>query len=257
MSLGKGDKKIAVIAGVHGREGLTSLLTMKLIEEYAINYQKNEKFKEYNLTNLFDKITLIFIPMLNPDGIEIAINGIDHLDNKEFYIKANEDNNNFERWKANARGVDLNKQFKADWENTKSTSEPHYSEYKGPNPESESESKALADLTRKEKFTAVICFHHSGRIIYWYYNQKNKELKRDQILAEKISNINGYELISPDDSNTKAAGYKDWFIKEFKNPGFTIEIGYKDKIEKPLPADKLTLFYEENKKIILELAENL
>ncbi len=35
MKLGSGTKKIAVTAGVHGRESITSLLTIKLIEDYA------------------------------------------------------------------------------------------------------------------------------------------------------------------------------------------------------------------------------
>lgn len=257
LSLGKGVKKIAIIAGVHGREGLTSLLTMKLIEEYLIYHQKNENFNEYNLNKLFDEITLIFIPMLNPDGIEIAVNGIKHLENKEFYIKANEGSHNFEHWKANSRGVDLNKQFRADWEKTQSTESPHFSDYKGPEPESELESRAIANLIRKENFATVLAFHHSGRVIYWYYNQKDKDLKRDKNLAEKISAINGYTLVNPADSDLHAAGFKDWFIKEFKKPGFTIEIGYKRKSEKPLPSDKLDLFFKENRYLILELAEML
>ena len=257
LSLGNGKKKIAVIGGVHGREGLTSLLIMKMIEEYSNHYQKKQAITDYNLNTLLNEVTLLFIPMLNPDGIEIAINGIEKLDNKEFYISANENSNDYSRWKANARGVDLNKQFDADWKNTNSSSNPHYSDYKGPEVESEKESKALAEFTRKENFNSVICFHHSGRVIYWYYNQKDENLKRDKNLAKKIAAINGYSLVDPKDSDTQAAGYKDWFIKEFHKPGFTIEIGYEGKSEKPLPSNKLNFYFEENKNVILELAESL
>ena len=258
LELGKGEKKIMVLGGVHGREGLTSLLVMKIIEEYLNNYDNRKStLSSYNLTELFEQVELSFLPMLNPDGLEIAVNGISDLDNRDFYIQANEGEKDFSRWKANARGVDLNKQFSADWEKVESTTDPHFESYKGPAPESEPESKALAQLTRKENFDLVICFHHSGRIIYWYYNQKGKQLERDQRLARLISQTNNYELINPEDSDSAAAGYKDWFIKEFSNPGFTIEIGYKQKVEKPLSANKLDKYLQENIEVILKLAENL
>jgi g-D-glutamyl-meso-diaminopimelate peptidase len=257
LSLGQGNKKVAVIGGVHGREGLTSLLILKLIEDYAKHYQQNKAIGNYQLDKLLDKVTLVCIPMLNPDGIDIAVKGISTQQNKDFLIKANEGSHNFERWKANAQGVDLNKQFRADWENTKSSDTPHYTDYKGPAPESEPESKALVNLTRQGDFNSVICFHHSGRVIYWYYNQAPENIRRDRNLAEKISAINNYSLISPAESDTTAAGFKDWFIKEFKRPGFTIEIGYNGKSEKPLPSDKLNIFFKENRKVLLELADIL
>ncbi|MFW5980342.1 MAG: M14 family zinc carboxypeptidase, partial [Halanaerobiales bacterium] len=229
----------------------------KIIEEYTESLNKNKSLINYDIEKILNRVTFLFIPMVNPDGIEIAVNGIDSLKNKDFYIKANEGSNNFERWKANSRGVDLNKQFNADWKRTKSTEKPHFSDYKGPFFESEPESKALADLTRNNHISAVVCFHHSGRVIYWYYKQGKSTFKRDQELVKKISKINGYDPVKPEESDTKAAGYKDWFIKKFNKPGFTIEIGNKDKSKKPLPENKLPVFYKENREVLLELAENL
>lgn len=38
------------------------------------------------------------------------------------------------------------------------------------------------------------------------------------------------------------AGYKDWFIQEFRRPGFTIELG---KGVNPLPISQFDVLYEE------------
>ncbi|SIF32539.1 Gamma-D-glutamyl-L-diamino acid endopeptidase 1 [Mycobacteroides abscessus subsp. abscessus] len=44
------------------------------------------------------------------------------------------------------------------------------------------------------------------------------------------------------------AGYKDWFIKEFQRPGFTIELG---KGINPLPLSQFDEIYEETLGIFL------
>ncbi|ADL12999.1 M14 family metallopeptidase [Acetohalobium arabaticum] len=257
LTLGSGKKKIGVIGGVHGREGITSLLTLKLAEDYAKHLKQSQEIEGYNLEELLDKVTFCFIPMLNPDGIEIATHGIkNEVKDRNFYLKANEGSSGFKRWKANGRGVDLNKQFPADWNQVKSKNSPHFKSYKGPKPESEPESQALADLTRSKKFEAVVAFHNSGNIIYWYYNQKGEEYNRDYKLGKLLSKETGYKLVAPEESSTAAAGYKDWFIKEFKLPGFTIEIG-EGKTKQPLPSDKLGKYFKENRTTLLELAQNI
>lgn len=239
---------------------MTSLLLLKLIEDYVQQTKKNNKIKNYDLNKILDHVTFYFIPMLNPDGIEIAINGLTNLENKvnsqKFYQRANERNTDFKHWKANARGVDLNKQFPADWKKIESEDKAHFAHYKGPTPESEPESKALADLTRQEDFATIIAFHSSGQVIYWYYNQTGQQYKRDQQLANKLSTQNNYQLVSPEESDIPAAGYKDWFITKFNRPGFTIEIGEKDK-DKPLPAHNLDDYFNKNRTVLLELARNL
>ncbi|MGE5605149.1 MAG: M14 family zinc carboxypeptidase [Bacteroidota bacterium] len=50
-----------------------------------------------------------------------------------------------------------------------SLNKPHFKKYKGLGPESEPESRALANLVRKEKPAAVSNYHSSGEVIYWLY----------------------------------------------------------------------------------------
>ncbi|MGM0369351.1 MAG: M14 family zinc carboxypeptidase [Bacillota bacterium] len=258
LKLGSGSKKIAVVGGVHGREGITSLLILKLVEDY-LNHQ-NKEIAGYNLATILNQVTFYFIPLANPDGVEIAVNGLANINlkNNEFYKKANRDSTDFRRWKANGRGVDLNKQFRADWHQLEAKSEPHYAHYKGPSPESEPESKALADLTRKEDFASVVAFHNSGQVIYWYYKQDPQAYQRDYKLAQKLSAATNYELVTPQASDKYAAGYKDWFIKKFNRPGFTIEIGpKKESSTQPLSTEKLPQYWQQTRFLLLTLATNL
>ena len=110
-------------------------------------------------------------------------------------------------------------------------------------------------MTRENSFQSVVSYHHSGEIIYWYYQQPEEHKERDYQLAQKISEINNYDPVSPRDSDIPAAGFKDWFIKKFNKPGFTIEIGTQDQGEEgPLPVANLNKYFEENREVLLAVA---
>jgi g-D-glutamyl-meso-diaminopimelate peptidase len=44
------------------------------------------------------------------------------------------------------------------------------------------------------------------------------------------------------------AGYKDWFLQEFRRPGYTIEAG---RGTNPLPITQLPQIYQQNEEIML------
>ena len=68
-------KHTVIIQGaIHAREHITTDLICKLIEDVSINYLKHLKNEMPNL---------IFIPMVNPDGVELVYNGIKSVHNKK------------------------------------------------------------------------------------------------------------------------------------------------------------------------------
>ena len=138
----------------------------------------------------------------------------------------------YRRWKANARGVDLNRNFQAFWEEYHDLKgQPSREGYKGRAPEDQEESKALAELTRQKKFQRTVSYHSSGEVIYWDFGQKGEFRKVCRNFGERIQKITGYGLPEGWDY-LDPAGYKDWAVKERKIPSLTIEIG---KTESPLP----------------------
>ena len=65
-------------------------------------------------------------------------------------------------------------------------------------------------------------------------------------MAEQFSEASGYavEDVPPESSN---AGFKDWFLRRFHRPGFTIEAGLG---ENPLPLSQLPQLILENEPLL-------
>ena len=70
VKLGKGKKSILINGSHHAREWLTTLLIMKMINAYAKAYESKSNIDGYS-TNILDEVSLIFVPLLNPDGVQI------------------------------------------------------------------------------------------------------------------------------------------------------------------------------------------
>ncbi len=209
---------VIVQYAIHAREYITTYLAMKQIED----------FKKRGKAG-----TVYFIPAVNLDGIEIALN------EKPLY-------------KANACGVDLNVNFDARWGTGKSNVfTPSDENYVGTAPFSESETRALRDFTLFVRADVTLSYHCKGEEIYWNFYQKGKNLKRDYALAKKIAAVTGYKV-----KKTKGSvgGYKDWCIEKIGIPAFTIEVGG-DNLTHPVGVENLANIFEKNKDVINVITE--
>lgn len=216
VRLGSGKQNILMIGAHHGREWITSLLLMNMVEQYA---GSSSLYKE------LEDVSIWFVPMLNPDGVTIQQGEIDKFPffAKRKIKKMNEGSSDFSRWKSNGLGIDLNRQYSVGWDQLNYASKnPSYKNYKGQKPFEAKEVKAIVEFTEEIKPSIAISYHSSGQEIYWQY--KNGEYtERDRKIAEKISAATGYKLGVPDE-DAIGAGYTDWFINEYKLPALTIEI---------------------------------
>lgn len=223
IRLGKGDKHVVMVGAHHGREWVTSSLMMNMLEFYAEAYQENKPLGPFSPA-VFDEVSLWFVPMLNPDGVDIQQGNHTNyppIMRRHLFI-LNGGSNNFSRWKANGQGIDLNRQYPSGWEELpKEPQIPSYQFYRGEKPFQAKEVKALANFTKGINPLIAVAYHSSGREIYWKY--KNKYEERDKKLAWKLSMLTGYELGTPPPAAV-GGGYTDWFITAFERPGFTIEI---------------------------------
>ena len=205
---------------MHAREYITSYLALKQIEEY----QKKAKVG-----------TVWFIPLVNPDGVEICEK------QKPFY-------------KANGRGVDLNVNFDANWgkgnKNVKIVGDENYI---GAYPFSEPETMALRKFTERLTPDMTISYHSKGREIYWYFGQDGEDMERDFYLATVYALSSGYKVMRTPNS---AGGYKDWCVQKLKIPSFTIEVG-DDSLSHPIKRDKIKEIYAENKYALVRVVQAL
>ena len=250
IKIGSGEKKLFINGAHHGLEYLTSAFIMKFLKEFAEAVSKNTDFFGYDAKEIAENVSLYAVPMVNPDGVDIAINGLDITNPYHQKLISSVGIHSFNRvWQANARGVDINHNYNASWRVVKT--KPCESKYAGPYSESEPETKAMVDFVRKTDFDILIAFHSQGEEIYYDFDGITAENSRK--LAEEMAKVSGYAVCTPTGS-AAFGGCKDWFIKEFGKAGFTIEIG---SGQNPLPMEKLNEIYNENALIILKAMEEI
>lgn len=241
IRMGSGPLQLHVNAAFHANEWVTSLLLMTFLEDYAQSMKENSILSEKTGRDLAAIATLYAVPMVNPDGVELVQHGAGIFHPlRDSLLAMNGGSEDFSSWKANIRGVDLNDQFPAHWElerARRSPEQPGPRDYVGDRPLSEPEAELIATYTRKHDFDMVIALHTQGREIYWNY--RDYEPPHAERIGHVLAERCGYRAVKLTDSD---AGFKDWFIQEFRKPGFTVELGWG---ENPLPITQFSAMYQE------------
>ena len=240
IKIGSGDKKVHYNASFHANEWITTPIVMTFLNDYLLSLTNACVIRDISPSQLYEQTTLSIVPMVNPDGVNLVLNGPGSSGPwKEQVISWNNNRLDFSGWKANIRGVDLNDQFPAEWEKERkhNPKSPGPRDYGGKQPFTEPEVIAMAELTRKQNFDRVFALHTQGEEIYWGF--EGLEPSKSKIMVEELSRVSGYKPVQILDS---FAGYKDWFIQEWRRPGFTVELG---KGENPLPLSKFDKIYQD------------
>ncbi len=221
LQVGKGKTKACIVAGIHARESITVSYTLRCVEEFCRAYEsKTGKFAGFDMKNLLDNYTLYIVPLSNPDGLEI-INGRDTPEVKVTY----REKMTIQDYKANANGVNLNKNFPLLWKqiNNKVTT-PDPEGYKGEAAGSEPETKALMKLCNNNNFVWMTSIHVRGDCVYWS-DATNPSVGA----SEKIVNIlkercDFYKCETSKEVNGYGGGFENWFRNEFQRPGLCLEL---------------------------------
>lgn len=253
LRLGRGPNRVFFNGAHHALEWITSPLLMKFAEDLSRAYAQGESILGYNPADIFEQSSIYIIPMVNPDGVELVLEGLSQ-DNPYYneLIAWNRGSRDFSTvWQANNRGVDLNHNYNADWASSRQAAIsigitcPGPTRYGGPYPESEPETRAMVNFTRANDFRLVLAYHSQGEVIFWNFN--NLEPPESRQIGEALANASGYQLAEPV-GIASYAGYKDWFIQDFRRPGYTIEVG---RGVNPLPITQLPRIYRDNLPLLL------
>lgn len=233
VKLGHGSKKVLLDGAHHGNEWISSFLLMTMIEHYAYYYHTGLAWDTYDVRSLLGEYTLYIVPMVNPDGVDIvATNGRSSLERKAL-VRMNGGSNNFAGWKANARGVDLNRQYPTNWPLARSYGPkvPARANYAGPEPLSEPEIVAMCQLHESQRFAAHLTYHSVGNVLYYYYYQKGAQLQRDRSLVEAVSSHTGYSVRHG--SGGIGGMARDHVVTTYQIPCIIVELGQNKA--RPLP----------------------
>lgn len=250
LRIGKAPDYILYAAAIHGSERITATVLLRFVAELCEAVEKGGKVSDVDARRALYGKGIIFVPLCNPDGCEIALKGASgcgpHY--SRIYKLCGGD---FTHWNANLRGVDLNHNFDAGWkrlhemEREQGYYGPGPTRYGGPSPVSEPETAALTGLCGSNNIRYVMTFHSQGEVIYWDYD--GIPTARGRKMAEIFASSSGYALDVPT-GIACGGGFKDWFIERFRRPGFTVEVG---KGKNPLPAESGEEIYHKIKEMMM------
>lgn len=238
IRIGTGEKQVHYNASFHANEWITTPVLMSLINAYLLSMTNAKPLRGIETLPYYSRVELSVVPMVNPDGVDLVLGGPPE-GYKEEILAINEQKDDFSLWKANIRGVDLNKQYPANWEYEKERKPdvPSSRDFPGYEPLSEPEAIAMANLVENNNFSLLLAFHTQGEEFYWGY--EGLEPPDSKVIADEFERVSGYRSVQYVDS---FAGFRDWFIKEYRRPGFTMELG---KGVNPLPLSQYEDMYEE------------
>lgn len=242
---------VLLAGGIHGAEWLTSMLLFLFGETLAKAAINGDTIAGIRADGTLAHHSLILLPCLNPDGIDIAINGFDAAEEYAPQVKQMIFEHPEQVWQANVRGVDLNHNFDAGWETLQKLERqagitaPGPTRYGGNTPFSEPETRAIRDLCTKYDIRQLFSFHSQGEEIYWRYGYRTPG--RSRLIAGLLASSSDYTVCDPV-GLASHGGMKDWFIQETGRPGFTVEIG---KGKNPLPIEQLPDIWERLQEMLM------
>ncbi len=250
LVIGNGERKVVYSASHHANEWITSLVLLKFGEELAQAISAGGEIFGTPAQQIADTATIYMVPMVDPDGVDLVTGAIPP--GSISYETARRLSENYPEipfpsgWKANLLGVDLNLNYPAGWlmareiKFSQGYTLPGPRDYVGRAPLGQLESRALAEYTGFLDPALALAYHSQGKEIYWQFG--GYEVPGARELGEAFARVSGYTLAEPELASS-FAGYKDWFIQNFRKPGFTIEVG---QGENPLPLSQFDQIYRDN-----------
>lgn len=260
VTLGNPEAKnqIVISAGIHAREYMTPMLVMAQLEHY-LYYYDTASYGGVKFSEIFEEYAFCILPMCNPDGITLAQSGLDGIRSEELretilsiyeqdkqkdLVNGSLDDY-LSEWKANARGVDLNRNFDTDDFGTYPTmSRPCFMNHPGSHPLSEPETLAMTEYVKSlENPVLSLAIHSQGEVIYFNCGQANFD--EAEALAKAVSGFNGYK-VETDVRHDSA--FDDWCNKALAIPSITVETG---SLPCPLPISEFDKIWQTNRDLWL------
>lgn len=221
---------VLLTGGIHAREDFSVMLCMKMIDYYCYYYSEVKDFEGYDVRKLIDTVDLFFVPVANPDGLNIVHHGIEASPNYEKLKNMKIWGEDYTYWKANANGVDINKNFDdGNWETrtcVPGTEVPCSDRFKGFSANSEPETLALVNFCNENHFSLMVTYHCSGNCTFWADSGTHDMFNGlDEKIMDELNKKYIYRKTKVSmDPKIYGCGFENWFRARMKRPSFCIEL---------------------------------
>ena len=202
-----------------------------------------------------NKVAIHYVPSCNPDGTAISQRGFNAIRNKKLRSALRKMGGSSSRWKANARGVDLNRNWNVAF---KTSGRKGSSGYCGPKAESESETRALVKwsnrIQKQGKIVGIVSYHSTGSIIYGKSTSRAPKAVRNATtrMYQTAKSLTGYQLVQHE-SYALPHGYsRTYYLYKKKIPFITVEVG---RGAAPLGGGEFGSIWAKNKNVVIREAQ--
>ena len=209
ITVGKSYESVYFLPSFCGNESNTTLLLLRFIEEFSYALQMGGEIAGVNIRKAICGKGICFVPLLNPDGHEIALKGYSAASYLYNIVSKNAEteHKNFEY---NLRGVFLENNF---YSSTVGT--PYKNHFGGYAPFSEPESLSLAENLRKHPPSQVVCLNEKQDYVGIY---APTNIERTKKMADVTNAVYNKKQIFEENKNL----FGNWVAKEFGAPTFNI-----------------------------------
>ncbi len=226
ITFGNGKKEILYIGCINGCDYTAASLLLHFVNEYCELRKNSRRIYNLNLRSMEETRTLHIIPMFNPDGVSYSVNGISEDNPLRTRLYSMNNSSDFSSWCANARGVDLDRNFNVEYieykkqEGSRSGGAPKG--FSGVHPESEPESGAFAGYMRYNDKIKLVLNISCGNDSVSYI--EDDVIQRSKSIAQSLSRISGKPLVeaTPDSIRGSLIG---WCGKVLGIPSYKITCG--------------------------------
>ncbi|MDO9536722.1 MAG: M14 family zinc carboxypeptidase [Thermoplasmata archaeon] len=213
------DETDVLIMGGHHAYELPSVEVPLFILTYILeNYNSSSSIRE-----MVDSNDIWFVPLLNPDGREYALDVDPFWRKNRRPIDLDGDGN------PEGTGVDVNRNYGHLWSQQGASNDPASHIYCGPSAFSENETQVIQQLAINQGFNLSLSYHTYGQqVFYPWGNSIDTIHPREQVLqaiAGDIAQRNGYTPMEGKDLYPTTGDSDDWLYSEFSTLAFTIELG--------------------------------
>lgn len=219
-------EKILLLGGIHAREDFSVMLNAKMLDYMLYHLTNGGKWENYDLESLFSNVELHVIITSNPDGLNIVHNGIKASKNNLLLNTIPDIGKDNRWWKANARGVDLNRNFPdSNWD-VRLSDGPASEGYKGDYAASEIETQAIIKYCEDNNFNLAVSYHTSGNNVFWADKGTHEIFKGiDSEIIDRFTNLTGYEKLKiSEHRELYGSGFENWFREKYHRLAFCVEL---------------------------------